>query len=129
MPLEKVRNPAKSFVQAAEELLAIVETPLEPHLDAEPIVDVHVHEDTSGGPDDALGLYLKQMGAIPLLNRSQELVLAEKLERTRDRYRRSVFCAWTNLDKINRDSRLEDRRYDNYRLGTALTYGFIGLGT
>ena len=76
MPLEKVRNPAKSFVQAAEELLAIVETPLEPHLDAEPIVDVHVHEDTSGGPDDALGLYLKQMGAIPLLNRSQELVLA-----------------------------------------------------
>ncbi len=101
MPLEKVRNPGKSFVQAAEELLAIVETPLEPHLDAEPIVDVHVHEDTSGGPDDALGLYLKQMGAIPLLNRSQELVLAEKLERTRDRYRRSVFCAWTNLDKIN----------------------------
>ena len=31
-------------------------------------------------PDDALGLYLRQMGAIPLLNREQELALAERLE-------------------------------------------------
>ena len=34
----------------------------------------------SHAPDDALGLYLRQMGAIPLLNRDQELALAERLE-------------------------------------------------
>src|SRR6516165_825296 len=32
------------------------------------------------GPDDALGLYLRQMGAIPLLNRQEELTLARELE-------------------------------------------------
>src|SRR4051812_25276671 len=30
-------------------------------------------EDYTSGPDDALGLYLRQMGAIPLLNREREL--------------------------------------------------------
>jgi len=101
MPLEKTRSQTKGFVQAAEELLAVVQAPLDSSHDIEPIVDPHVHEDTSNGPDDALGLYLKQMGAIPLLNRSEELVLAERLEKARDHYRRAVFCAWGNLDKID----------------------------
>jgi RNA polymerase primary sigma factor len=101
MPLHKVRTQAKSFAQAAEELLATVQPAHEPLPEVEAAAETHAHEETSNGPDDALGLYLKQMGAIPLLNRSQELVLAEKLERARDRYRRAVFCAWTNLDKIN----------------------------
>jgi RNA polymerase primary sigma factor len=49
-----------------------------------------------GGADDALGLYLKQMGAIPLLNRDKELCLAKKLEKSRERYRRAVlFCWWS----------------------------------
>jgi RNA polymerase primary sigma factor len=43
--------------------------------------------DHSGGPDDALGLYLRQMGAIKLLTRDQELVLAMRLERLRSRFR------------------------------------------
>jgi len=48
-----------------------------------------------GGADDALGLYLKQMGAIPLLNREKELSLAIRLEKARQRYRRAVlFCWW-----------------------------------
>src|SRR5260221_4606831 len=34
--------------------------------------------DESTGPDDALGLYLRQMGAIPLLSRQQELDLARR---------------------------------------------------
>jgi RNA polymerase primary sigma factor len=101
MPLDKVRSSAKSLPAAADELLAIVQTPHEPLHESEPIAETHAHEDSSNGPDDALGLYLKQMGAIPLLNRSQELVLAEKLERARDRFRRAVFCAWTNLDTIH----------------------------
>src|SRR5262245_20294027 len=38
---------------------------------------------TDSGPDDALGLYLRQMGAIPLLSRKEEVTLAERLERAR----------------------------------------------
>src|SRR5581483_7832232 len=44
-------------------------------------------EDYASGPDDALGLYLRQMGAIPLLTRDKELSLAQKLERHRNRFR------------------------------------------
>jgi len=50
--------------------------------------------------DDALGLYLRQMGAIPLLNRKQELALAQKLEHARDRYRRAVLMNWYNLERV-----------------------------
>jgi RNA polymerase primary sigma factor len=55
---------------------------------------------TSNGPDDALGLYLRQMGAIPLLNRTQELELAQRLERTRRRFRRAVLFSWITLRKV-----------------------------
>src|SRR5262245_27753000 len=44
----------------------------------------------SPGSDDALGLYLKQMGSIPLLKRDQELQLAQRLETTRARFRRAI---------------------------------------
>src|SRR5262249_40596918 len=50
--------------------------------------------------DDALGLYLKQMGAIPLLTRAKELALAERLERARTRYRRAVLFNWFNLHRV-----------------------------
>ncbi len=50
-------------------------------------------EEYASGPDDALGLYLRQMGAIPLLTRDRELALAQKLEHHRDRFRRaSLLC-------------------------------------
>jgi RNA polymerase primary sigma factor len=39
------------------------------------------------GPDDALGLYLRQMGAIPLLNRANEIEVAQRLEGARNRFR------------------------------------------
>src|SRR6478609_5404009 len=44
-------------------------------------------EDYASGPDDALGLYLRQMGSIPLLNRQRELDLAQRLEYHRNRFR------------------------------------------
>ena len=91
MPLEKARTSAKPFAQAADELIAVVQAGHDPLHEMEPIAETHAHEDSSNGPDDAFGLYLKQMGAIPLLNRTQELVLAEKLERAHDRFRRAVF--------------------------------------
>ena len=53
-------------------------------------------EDTHAA-DDALGLYLRQMGAIPLLDRKQELALAERLETKRQRYRLAALCNWRTL--------------------------------
>ena len=51
-------------------------------------------------PDDALGLYLRQMGAIPLLTRDQELALAKRLERQRSRYRRAALANWRTLELV-----------------------------
>src|SRR5262249_52946932 len=57
-------------------------------------------EDTSQAPDDTLGLYLRQMGAIPLLNRKQELELAQRLETARKRYRHAAMSSWHVLAKV-----------------------------
>jgi RNA polymerase primary sigma factor len=54
----------------------------------------------NNGPDDALGLYLRQMGAIPLLNREQELKLARELETARTRFRRSALSNWLTLSRV-----------------------------
>jgi RNA polymerase primary sigma factor len=43
--------------------------------------------ETSSVSDDALGLYLRQMGAIPLLNRAAEIEVATRLENARTRFR------------------------------------------
>ena len=56
--------------------------------------DEATEEDYASGPDDALGLYLRQMGSIPLLNRQRELDLAQKLEYRRNRFRvAALMCA------------------------------------
>jgi RNA polymerase primary sigma factor len=57
-------------------------------------------EYSHGGADDALGLYLKQMGAIPLLSREKELALAIRLEQARDRYRHAVLFSWWTLRRV-----------------------------
>src|SRR5207248_7002700 len=54
----------------------------------------------SHAPDDALGLYLRQMGAIPLLSRQQELALAERLELHRRRYRHAALANWRTLAAV-----------------------------
>ncbi len=56
--------------------------------------------DGSRSLDDALGLYLRQMGAIPLLNRQQELALAQRLDRTRARFRHAALCSWKVLGQV-----------------------------
>jgi len=65
-------------------------------------------EDYASGPDDALGLYLRQMGAIRLLTRTEELRIATDLERARNRFRRAatlcayvVARAWTTLKRVH----------------------------
>jgi RNA polymerase primary sigma factor len=64
--------------------------------------DEREHEDSEGlsAPDDALGLYLRQMGAIPLLNREQELALARRLETARNRYRRAALANWPTIARV-----------------------------
>lgn len=54
---------------------------------------------SSQGADDALGLYLRQMGSIPLLNRKEELQLAMALERHRSRYRKAALSNILTLSR------------------------------
>jgi RNA polymerase primary sigma factor len=56
--------------------------------------------DDPHAPDDALGLYLRQMGAIPLLDRNQELALAMRLEDRRNRYRMAALTNWRTLAAV-----------------------------
>jgi RNA polymerase primary sigma factor len=69
--------------------------------DAEPEAPANEgSEADSHSPDDALGLYLRQMGAIPLLNRQQELTLARRLEATRIRFRRAALFNWLMIGRV-----------------------------
>jgi RNA polymerase primary sigma factor len=79
---------ASTEAEPAEELAELEETATEA-----------VEEEVSG-PDDALGLYLRQMGAIPLLSRDQELALAVRLELHRRRYRRAALANWRTLAAV-----------------------------
>jgi RNA polymerase primary sigma factor len=57
-------------------------------------------EDDGTWADDALGLYLHQMGSIPLLNREQELALTRRLEVLRRRYRRAALASWWVIARV-----------------------------
>jgi RNA polymerase primary sigma factor len=70
-----------------------------PDLDNDQSVEEH-HAATHRGTDDSLGLYLRQMGAIPLLTRQQELHLARQMESARKRFRRAVLCNWYILQRV-----------------------------
>src|SRR5262249_47188800 len=59
-----------------------------------------LEEEVGQGADDALGLYLRQMGSIPLLNRQQEIALAQKLEFVRDRFRKAALSCGYLLTKV-----------------------------
>ncbi len=85
------------------------EPPLVEDLDAEDEVDedeepkeavAEAEEDSHGGADDALGLYLRQMGAIPLLNREKELALARRLEDARRRFRHAALASGRILGRV-----------------------------
>src|SRR5205807_184990 len=103
-------SPADEAVRPAE---PAHEPPLVEDLDAEEELEEEedeeaqeaqpeVEEESShgGGADDALGLYLRQMGAIPLLNREQELALARRLEGARRRFRRAALASGHILNRV-----------------------------
>jgi RNA polymerase primary sigma factor len=77
-----------------EELLENEEILGEREIDLTAVPEV---EEESSPPDDGLGLYLKQMGSIPLLNRGQELEVVTRLDSARQRYRHAAFWNWMVL--------------------------------
>lgn len=50
--------------------------------------------------DEALTLYLREMGAIPLLTRPQEVELTNRLIRLRRRYHRATLSSWIVLNRL-----------------------------
>jgi RNA polymerase primary sigma factor len=89
------RDQGSGFFTRAEEIADDIDL-----IDGEPAVAEAADEDPSQSPDDTLGLYLRQMGAIPLLNRKEELSLAQRLERARNRYRHAVLSNWHVLERM-----------------------------
>ena len=66
---------------------------------AEPATERFIgHEGAS--TDDTLGMYLRQMGAIPMLSREQELELSQVLEKQRRRFRRAALWSWAVIARV-----------------------------
>ncbi|MCI0704126.1 MAG: sigma-70 family RNA polymerase sigma factor [Planctomycetia bacterium] len=78
------------------------DTALEPERPRSPVEDDEParEEEYASGPDDALGLYLRQMGSIPLLTRDKELALAKKLEHHRNRFRNAALVCPRVLARV-----------------------------
>ena len=71
-----------------------------PPADAEPRTRTSAVSQESASADDALTLYLKQMGSIPLLKPEQEKALTEELEVARQRYRRAALHNWGVIEHV-----------------------------
>jgi RNA polymerase primary sigma factor len=83
--------------------------------------DAPADDDYASGPDDALGLYLRQMGAIRLLTRGEEIAIAERLERARTRFRAAaLYCAhvvaraWYTFERVHTGQTPIDPTIDVY---------------
>jgi RNA polymerase primary sigma factor len=89
-PAAEEADEAESAEFATDDEFDDEEAELAPAAEAE----APAEEDYASGPDDALGLYLRQMGAIRLLTRAEEIAIAERLERSRNRFRNAaLYCA------------------------------------
>jgi RNA polymerase primary sigma factor len=64
------------------------------------LFSARLSQEGSPAADDPLSLYLQQMGSIPLLSRTQELELAQRLERLRARYRHAALWNWDMLAQV-----------------------------
>jgi RNA polymerase primary sigma factor len=49
---------------------------------------------------DVLGLYLQQMGSIPLLNRAEERELTGRLDETKRRFRHAALWSWGSIAQV-----------------------------
>jgi RNA polymerase primary sigma factor len=59
-----------------------------------------MHDEAAIPADDALSLYLRQMGLIPLLKPEQEVKLAQELDLARRRYRRAALANWSVIAEV-----------------------------
>lgn len=104
-PLKKTSKRVAGVSYQAEEVFSpAVAEEIYSEIEAEVVEENAVKQESkviaSQGSDDALGLYLKQMGSIPLLNRKEELKLAVGLERHRARYRKAALSNLLNLTRV-----------------------------
>jgi RNA polymerase primary sigma factor len=60
--------------------------------DEDELPDEHGDDNAVDATDDPVRMYLMQMGAIPLLNRFEEVSAAQQIERTRRRFRHSMLA-------------------------------------
>src|SRR5262245_1078500 len=104
---ERMRRMKKPEIRPAEQRWSAGATKTARQVNAPPLItELDDHEPArrrngdDHGADDALGLYLRQMGAIPLLNREKELALARKLERARLRFRHAALTSGTILNLV-----------------------------
>jgi RNA polymerase primary sigma factor len=87
--------PEAAYERLADELLAQGGHEAEAHLPpAETVLGESAHA------EDALGLYLQQMGSIPLLNRTEETELAQRLDRARQRFRHAALANWGAIARV-----------------------------
>jgi RNA polymerase primary sigma factor len=72
----------------------------ESHDEALPAEESPAATSDEDGGNDALSVYLRQMGAIPLLSRDEEVELTGRLDRLRQRYRRAALWNWAVLGRV-----------------------------
>lgn len=70
------------------------------NLDEESFDEETESTSATNGADDALGLYLRQMGSIPLLKREEEIKLAKALEQSRIRFRHAILHSAQILQEV-----------------------------
>jgi len=94
------RDDAEAADDLADDLDEDDDTALEGEAEASAPEEAPAEDDYASGPDDALGLYLRQMGAIPLLTRDKELSLARRLEHHRNRFRHAALLCPRVLQRV-----------------------------
>src|SRR5581483_3646616 len=90
-PRRRGRKPAQDDFADLIHSDAVTPAIVDEHDFSEPnvVTEAAPHADTAAA-DDVLGTYLQQMGAIPLLNRDEELAMSQGLDAARRRYRRAA---------------------------------------
>src|SRR5205823_10057597 len=107
LPAQRGRSAPPPSTRPVPPPLAPLPVPVE-ELDEDEVEDEDEDEEEAprvveaddSGVDDALGVYLRQMGAIPLLNRGKELALAIRLEKARDRFRHAALLCGPVLQRV-----------------------------
>jgi RNA polymerase primary sigma factor len=90
-----------AYEQLADELLEQAQTNEPEHEDsADRLPPAETVLGESADAADALGLYLQQMGSIPLLNRKEELELTRRLDIVRRRFRHAVLSNWNSIARV-----------------------------